>query len=131
MILIDKNMHLLFVRQRAAADREFSVRPLHNGDTIHSGQERHSLSHPSVTGLEHCSASTLTEYSLQGYCLAESSTISSKTKSAYTLAKIVLNDLALPSVSALPQLYWLPINRRINFIIAILTYRALQSGTPS
>jgi len=48
-----------------------------------------------------------------------------------TLAKIVLNDLALPSVSALRQLHWLPINRRINFKIAILIYRALQSGTPS
>jgi len=48
-----------------------------------------------------------------------------------TLAKIVLNDLALPSVSALRQLHWLPINRRINFKIAISTYRALHSGTPS
>ena len=48
-----------------------------------------------------------------------------------TLAKIVLNDLSLPSVSALRQLHWLPINRRINFKIAILTYRALLSGTPS
>jgi len=48
-----------------------------------------------------------------------------------TLAKIVFNDLALPSVSALRQLHWLPINRRINFKIVILTYLALQSGTPS
>jgi len=48
-----------------------------------------------------------------------------------TLAKIFLNDLALPSVSALRQLHWLPINRHINFKIAILTHRALQSDTPS
>jgi len=47
-----------------------------------------------------------------------------------TFAKTVLNDLALPSVSALHQLHWLPINRRINFKIAISTYRALHSGTP-
>ena len=48
-----------------------------------------------------------------------------------TLAKIVLNNSALPSTIALHQLHWLPIKQRIHFKIATLTYRALQSGSPA
>ena len=48
-----------------------------------------------------------------------------------TLAKIVLNNSALPSTIALHQLHWLPVKQRIHFKIATLTYRALQSGSPS
>ena len=48
-----------------------------------------------------------------------------------TLAKIVLNNSALPSTTALHQLHWLPVKQRIHFKIATITYRALQSGSTS
>ena len=48
-----------------------------------------------------------------------------------TLAKIVLNNSSLPSAIALRQLHWLPVKQRIYFKIATLTYRTLQSGSPS
>ena len=48
-----------------------------------------------------------------------------------TLAKIVLNNSALPSIIALHQLHWLPVKQRNHFKIATLTYRALQLGSPS
>ena len=48
-----------------------------------------------------------------------------------TLAKIVLNNSALPSTIALHQLHWLRVKKRIHFKIATLTYCALQSGSPS
>ena len=48
-----------------------------------------------------------------------------------TLAKIVLNNSALPSTIALHQLHWLPVKQRIHYKLATLTYRALQSGSPS
>jgi len=48
-----------------------------------------------------------------------------------TLAKIVLNNTSLPSATALRQLHWLPVKQRIHFKIATLTYRTLQSGSPS
>jgi len=48
-----------------------------------------------------------------------------------TLAKIVLNNSAIPSATALQQLHWLPIRQRIHFKIATLTYRILQTGSPA
>ena len=49
----------------------------------------------------------------------------------HCIAKIVLNDSVLPSAIALRQLHWLPVKQRIHFKIATLTYRTLQSGSPS
>jgi len=37
----------------------------------------------------------------------------------------------LPSTIALHQLHWLPVKQRIHFEIATLTYRTLQSRSPS
>jgi len=48
-----------------------------------------------------------------------------------TLAKIVLNNSSLSSTTALRQLHRLPVKQRIHFKIATLTYRTLQSGSPS
>ena len=38
---------------------------------------------------------------------------------------------ALSSAIALRQLHWLPVKQRIHFKIPTLTYRTLQSGSPS
>jgi len=46
-------------------------------------------------------------------------------------AKTVLNDSVLPSAIVLHQLHWLLIKQRIHLEIATLTYRTLQSGSPS
>jgi len=48
-----------------------------------------------------------------------------------TLAKIVLNNSAITSATALQQLHWLPIKQRIHFKIATVTYRILQTGSPA
>jgi len=48
-----------------------------------------------------------------------------------TLAEIVLSNSSLPSTTALRQLHWLPVKQRIHFKITTLTYRTLQSGSPS
>jgi len=47
------------------------------------------------------------------------------------MAKIVLNNSAIPSATALQQLHWLPIKQRIHFKIASVTYRILQTGSPA
>jgi len=47
------------------------------------------------------------------------------------LAKIVLSDSVLISSIALRQLHWLPVTQCIHFKIATLTYRTLQSRSPS
>jgi len=48
-----------------------------------------------------------------------------------TLAKIVVNNSAITSATALQQLHWLPIKQRIHFKIATVTYHILQTGLPA
>jgi len=48
-----------------------------------------------------------------------------------TLAKIVFNNSAITSATALQQLHWLPIKQSIHFKIATVTYRILQTGSPA
>jgi len=47
------------------------------------------------------------------------------------LAKLVLQNYQTPSLNAIHSLHWLPIKRRVDFKIATLTYKLLQSRVPS
>jgi hypothetical protein len=47
------------------------------------------------------------------------------------LAKLVLQNCQTSSLNAIHSLHWLPIKRRVDFKIATLTYKLLQSRVPS
>ena len=48
-----------------------------------------------------------------------------------SLAKLVIRKPNISSRDALYNLHWLPIDRRIDFKISVLTYKLLHSGSPS
>ena len=47
------------------------------------------------------------------------------------LARVVLLDQSSPSTSLLSQLHWLPVPKRIEFKIAMLTYQSVTFGQPT
>ena len=46
------------------------------------------------------------------------------------MAKLVIRKPSISSVDALHSLHWLPIDRRIEFKLSMLTYKLLHSGNP-
>jgi len=93
---------------------------------------RNTLDTHTASLIGHALVSSRLDYANSVLYGSSMSTISKLQRIQNTLARIVLQaDYQTHSASLLNQLHWLPVNSRIHFKLATITYKALSTSSPS
>jgi len=96
-------------------------------------QMRSSLDFDSSVFLANSIVHSKLDYCNSLFCGLPISSISRLQRVQNTLARVVCRSRKITSTtsSLLKRLHWLPVAQRIKFKIAVLTFKAMQSGKPS
>jgi len=92
---------------------------------------RHTLDTHTASLIAHALVSSRLDYANSVLYGAAKSTVSKLQRIQNTLSRIVLRaDRQSHSSSLLQQLHWLPVQSRIHFKLATITYKALSTSSP-